>query len=526
MMMRMPLLTIAVVALVATTNAADSSLIVNVTGGQVRGATLPADGAVFKGIPYAAPPVGQRRWREPMPVLRWTGVRDATEFGAMCAQTSVFIPGAAESSKEDCLFLNVWTPEWPAKSRKPVMVWIHGGGNFAGVGYDPGTDGEPLARRDVVFVSFNYRLGSFGFFAHPELTRESSHHSSGNQGLLDQVAALKWVRDNISRFGGDPNNVTVFGESAGSLDVSVLMTVPMARGLFRRVIGESGAVILVGDPLSLRDAERRGEMLASRWPVRPNASLAALRALSTHDILAAEPNYLMEVAPNLGITVDGHVLPRAPASVFAAGTEHSVPLMLGSNARERIPGTMPPANLSATIDEVYGSLGERAKRLYVGGPDPVYGTSADQWATDTSFRCATVAQLMWHATAGHPTFEFEFARVPPGREALGATHAAELSYVFGTFKRPGVIGMARATPDAIDAQVSDAIQQYWTNFAKHGDPNGGALPAWPRFNGASRRFLQFTQSGPIPKQALRQSFCDLFIENVKRLGSTRITPSS
>jgi para-nitrobenzyl esterase len=519
--MRTAVLMLAAVTLVATTNAADSSLVVNVTGGNVRGAKLAAGGAVFKGIPYAAPPVGQRRWREPMPVVSWKGVRDATEFGAMCAQTSIFVPGAADSSKEDCLFLNVWTPEWPAQSRKPVMLWIHGGGNFAGAGNDPTTDGEPLARRGVVLVSFNYRLGSFGFFAHPELTRESPNHTSGNQGLLDQVAALKWVRNNISRFGGDPNNVTIFGESAGSLDVSVLMTVPQARGLFRRVIGESGAVILVGDPLTLRDAEQRGEMFAARWPVRPGASLTELRSLSTADILAAEPNYLMMVPPNLGVTVDGYVLPRAPASVFASGTEHPVALLLGSNARERIPGTMPPANLADAIDHAYGPIGERAKRLYVGMPDALYGTSADQWATDTSFRCATVAQLLWHAAPGHPAFEYEFARVPPGREALGATHAAEVSYVFGTFNRTGVtiVGMGGAKPNAIDGHVSEAMQQYWTNFAKRGDPNGGELPAWPRFDGSSRRFLQFTDSGPIVRESLRRPFCDLFNENVKRLGT-------
>src|SRR5262245_51864562 len=175
--MRAAVLTMTVVALIATTNAADSSLIVRVTGGQVRGAMLAARGAVFKGIPYAAPPIGQRRWREPMPVVPWTGVRDATEFGAICAQTSLVMVGAAESSKEDCLFVNVWTPEWPATSRKPVMVWIYGGGNFGGASSDPTYDGESLARRGVVLVSFNYRVGSFGFFSHPELTRESPHHA-------------------------------------------------------------------------------------------------------------------------------------------------------------------------------------------------------------------------------------------------------------------------------------------------------------------------------------------------------------
>jgi para-nitrobenzyl esterase len=190
--------------------------------------------------------------------------------------------------------------------------------------------------------------------------------------------------------------------------------------------------------------------------------------------------------------------------------------MMGSNARERI--GMPPPDLTVAIDQAYGPLGERTKSLYLGEPDPLYGTPTDQWATDTSLRCPTVTQLMWHAAAGNPTFEFEFARVPPGREALGVTHAAELSYVFGTFNRGGVIGMGGAKPNAIDRQVSEAMQHYWTNFAKHGDPNGGELPAWPRFDGSSRRFLQFADSGPIAKEALRRTFCDLFIDNVKRLG--------
>src|SRR5260370_24004168 len=237
--------------------AADSDRIGAVTGGRVQGVMLDKGGAVFKGLPYAQPPLGDLRWREPLPVKPWTGVRDATAFGAVCAQTpTVIIRIAAEISKEDCLFLNVWTPEWPSKSPKPVMVWIPGGGNYIG-GSTEADDGESLARRGVVLVTINYRLGSFGFFAHPDLTRESPHHASGNQGILDQIAALKWVRDNIARFGGDPNNVTIFGQSAGSLDVSVLMTSPLSKGLFRRVIGESGAVILVGDPLTLAEAEKR-----------------------------------------------------------------------------------------------------------------------------------------------------------------------------------------------------------------------------------------------------------------------------
>ncbi len=500
-------------------SAVDSGPIIAVTGGQIRGALLGKGGAAFKGIPFAQPPVGELRWREPLPVKPWMGVREATAFGAICTQAPVFIPNAAEISKEDCLYLNVWTAEWPSKSRKPVMVWIPGGGNFAGGNVGGRDDGESLARRGVVLVSLNYRLGSFGFFAHPELTRESPHHASGNQGILDQIAALKWVRDNVARFGGDPDNVTIFGESAGSLDVSVLMTSPLSKGLFRRAIGESGSVVLVGDPLTLQQAEKRGEKLVAGWKVPAGASLRDLRAVSAADILKAEPNYLSEITtalPNLGVTVDGYVFPKRPAEVFAAGQEHSVALLHGSNSREQVPGSIPPQDLKKAIEETYGPIAGRAQRLYVGTADPVYGTPTDQWATDTSFRCSAVAQLIWHAAAGNPSFQYEFARVPPGREALGSVHAAEISYVFGTLDRglSGVGPPARAT--AMDTPISDVMQQYWANFAKTGNPNGGKLPQWPKFDGSARAYVQFTDAGPIAKEGLRRPFCDLFIENVKR----------
>jgi para-nitrobenzyl esterase len=510
-----------IVTLATLATAFANAQTVVVTGGQIHGAMLD-EGAVFKGIPFAAPPVGELRWREPAPVKPWQGVRDATAFGAICAQKPTFIPNAAEISKEDCLFLNVWTSEWPISSRKPVMVWIPGGGNFQGAGTEDVFDGESLARRDVVVVTMNYRLGSFGFFSHPALSRESPHRASGNQGILDQIAALRWVRDNIARFGGDPNNVTIFGESAGSLDVSVLMTSPLSKGLFRRVIGESGAVILVGDPLTLPQAEKKGESFAARWNIPATASLNDLRAVSTADILRAEPDYVaaspyVPDLPNLGITIDGYVFPKKPAEVFAAGQEHRVALLLGSNGRERVPGSTAPMDLKKTIDETYGPIAERAQVLYVGGADPFYGTPADQWATDTSFRCSAVAQLVWHAAAGNPAFEFEFARVPPGREALGATHGSELPYVFGTLDRRLAGGRAPPRPtNGVDVQVSEAMQQYWTNFAKTGDPNGGSLPTWRKFDTTSRVYIQFTDAGPIAKESLRRPYCDLFIENVKR----------
>jgi para-nitrobenzyl esterase len=502
---------------------AQTAPIVGVTGGQIRGAAL-SSGAVFKGIPFAAPPTGERRWREPMTVQPWSGVRDATTYGAICPQAPTPIVGdAIKTASEDCLFLNVWTAQWPASgAARPVMVWIPGGGNFAGAASQGVYDGESLARRGVVVVSLNYRLGTLGFFSHPALTRESSHHASGNQGILDQIAALRWVQENIARFGGDPKNVTIFGESAGSLDVSVLMTSPLSKGLFHRAIAESGAIVLVGEPSTLAEAEKRGQAAAARWKVAPDASLEALRAVSPAAIIAADANYFLgdqipDVFPNLGITVDGYVFPRKPAQVFAAGTQHRVPMLLGSNGREQVPGSTVAKDLPEAIATRYGPLASRAVTLYAGAPDPAYGTAAEQWATDSSFRCSTVAQTVWHAAAGNPAFEYEFVHVPPERAALGATHASELSHVFGTYQQ-GVIGVgppARATE--ADARLSDVMQRYWTNFAKTGDPNGPGLPKWPKFDTKSRGYVEFATSGAMAKQGLRRPQCDVFMENVERV---------
>lgn len=492
---------------------------VTVTGGEIRGAMLEKGSAVFKGIPYAAPPVGELRWREPMPVEAWSGVRDATAFGAICAQPSTFNLKAAELSKEDCLFLNVRTAEWPSRSLKPVMVWIHGGGNYAGESSAPVFDNDSLAQRGIVLVTANYRLGWFGFFSHPALTRESPNHASGNQGLLDQIAVLKWVQDNIARFGGDPDNVTLFGGSAGSLDVNVLMTSPLAKGLFQKVIGQSGTVMLLGDPLTRLEAERRGETLAARWSVRADASLKELRDVPAADILKSHANPLADVGPSLGITVDGYVLPKRPAQVFASGEQHRVPLLLGSVARERLVTRTTPIS----IEDAYGPLAKRAHTLYDGRSDALYGSPEDQWATDITFRCTAVAQHVWHAAAGNTGFQYEFARVPRGRESVGATHASDAPYVFGSLDKfifdpaaPAALG-PRAQADAVDAQISDVIQQYWVNFAKTGDPNGPRLPVWPKFDPAKRDYIQFTDNGPIAKESLRRPYCDLFIENVKRL---------
>jgi para-nitrobenzyl esterase len=250
-----------------------------------------------------------------------------------------------------------------------------------------------------------------------------------------------------------------------------------------------------------------------------------LRAVSAVDILNAEPNYLQTPVPNLGITVDGYVFPTAPAKVFAAGEEHRVALLLGNNSLERVPGSVLPTDLKQAITEEYGPLTERAWSLYAADTnDPDYGTPTQQWADDTSFRCAAVGALLWHAAAGNPTYEYEFARVPSGRESVGAVHASDLPYVFGTLDKGVPYPLPPPIPPTvisdIDWQVSKVMQQYWTNFAKTGNPNGAGLPEWRRFDASSRAYIQFTAAGPMLKAALRRPYCDVFIDNVNRLMST------
>ena len=493
-------------ALVATAQVPPA---VTVTGGKIQGSTLKDGGAVFKGIPFAAPPVGDLRWREPQPVKPWTGTREATNFGARCMQ------GGTDVS-EDCLYINVWTPEWPPKSRKPVMLWIHGGGNFAGASSEAIFDGQPLAKHGVVLVSANYRMGVFGFYAHPELTAESKHHASGNYGLMDQVAAMQWVRDNIARFGGDPRNVTVFGESAGSLDINVLMTSPLAKGLYTRLIGESGPVVA---PPSLAEGEKKGLSVAASLKAD---SLKAMRAVPAADLQKATGQGLSFLGPILGVVVDGWVLPKHPFEVFEAGQEHRVELLLGSNARELTRPFFPVEGLSQGIAAQFGPLAPRAREVYgvkngqeSAPPDPVFGSAMAQWATDAQFRCGTVAQLIWHSRAGNASYQYEFSRVPPGREAVGAAHGSEIPYVFGTLS---IAGRAANSPkyDSTDGAVSAQMQQYWTNFAKTGNPSGGSLPQWPKFEPVSRAYMDLTAQGPVVREGLRREACDLFIENLKR----------
>ncbi len=504
--------------------AAEKDPVLTVSGGQIRGRMLPAPGgAAFKGIPFVQPPLDDLRWREPVPVKPWQGMLDAGAFGPSCTQNNTgWNSQEAPGNQEDCLHLNVWAPQWPPKKKLPVMLFIHGGGNTTGASRVDYLDGTGLARRGVVLVSTNYRLGVFGFFAHPELTRESPHKASGNYGLMDQIAALQWIRDNIAKFGGDPANVTVFGHSAGSMNIGMLMTSPLAKGLFHRAIQQSGVVFGLGSARWLADSEEAGRRLAERLKAPEEGAIAFLRKIPAEELQKAvfPPNPGSGASTRgagVGPNVDGWVLTRPPAEVFAAGQEHPVPLMIGNAAREMGGGSSPDA-LRKSIQDAYGDLAPKALSLYglaepasKGNEDPLYGDAAAQWGADVGFRCGAVLESMFHFSAKHPAYEYQFDRAIPGRAATA--HAAELPYVFGNLLPAGFVG-GPFSPD--DRKISDQMQLYWTNFAKTGDPNGNGLPKWRKFDPTVRAYIEFTDNGPVAHEGLRRAYCDIFVENVKR----------
>ncbi len=489
--------------------------VVRVTGGEIRGRVAPAGpGAVFKGVPFAQPPIGDLRWREPAPVKPWPGVREAAEFGPKCFQNS--------GGSEDCLYLNIWTAEWPVKTKKPVMVWVHGGANMTGsavgaAGSEPPFEGDKFAALGAVLVTVQHRLNVFGFLAHPELTRESKYHASGNWGLMDLLAALRWVKENIARFGGDPANVTMFGHSSGAYDIQLLMASPLSKGLFQRAIPESGQFLSFGGSMPLAKAEAFGERIAAELKAPAGASaIEFLRKAPAEDVMKIAAKVIpggMTGDTGLLTTVDGYVLPRLPAAVFAARQQLPVTMMIGTGARE-ISTPLTPDELKKAIEARYGDVAPRALLLYgltdgtQSDADPLYGNAAAQWWTDTVQRCPAVLIAEWHAAAGHPVYQYQFDMPVPGREAAGASHGAELAFVFGH--------LTRFPYTDNDKKISEAMQQYWVNFARTGDPNGTGLPAWPRFNATARPYLEFTLRGPVAKENLRREFCALYAGNAKR----------
>lgn len=439
---------------------------------------------IFKGIPYAAPPVGNLRWKAPQPVPAWTGHRKATEFGPHPMQGRIFddIYFRDEGPNEDCLYLNVWAPA-ASGAKLPVMVWIYGGGFEVGASSEPRQDGENLARRGVVVVSFNYRLGIFGFFAHPELSKESGSGSSGNYGLLDQVAALRWVQKNIAAFGGDPDNVTLFGESAGSLSVSALMASPMAQGLFRRAIGESGSFF--GKSLGLKPLAMAEDDGANFAEFLGAPSLAELRSMSADDLLKAA---LKTDAPHFWPVIDGRFLPQGVETVYAEGKQSPIPLLAGWNRDE---GNFqnffkddPPtaANFTKRARELFGDKAQIFLKLYPGGTDEQAKRSAQDLAGDQFIAYSTWKWIERQAT-NSPVYRYQFDQAPPEPAPAaqrGAYHSAEIEYVFGTLASKDLPWRPE------DEELSNLMSAYWTNFAKTGNPNGPGLPPWLAYDAKDR----------------------------------------
>jgi para-nitrobenzyl esterase len=440
---------------------------VTIDSGAVTGVT--AEGvASFKGIPFAAAPVGAGRWSAPAPVRPWGAPRDATAYGPDCMQNP--LPGIQPGSRpmsEDCLTLNVWTPK-PAKGAKlPVMVWIHGGGFVGGSGTLPETDGGLLAKRDVVIVSFNYRLGRFGFFAHAALGKD------GNWGLMDQIAALKWVQRNIAAFGGDPAKVTIFGESAGGESVSRLMASPAAKGLFARAIVASGGGR--DDWPTLAEAQAKGQAFGTRAGA---ADAAALRALPADKVLGSLALMSKEEDRYSGPMTDGTLVPANADAIFAAGKQARIPYIIGSNDDEL--GFIPApfrAMVNGPVEKALGASAAAVKAAYASEEE-----ANRRLGGDAIFAEPALAFGLSQARAGAPTFLYRFGYVAEAQRKpdLGAVHASDVAFQFGNLP---------ADATAADRAAAKQLGDYWTNFAKTGDPNGSGLPVWSRLDPAAPQLL-------------------------------------
>ena len=448
--------TLSILAFPGTFASADpiASLVVRTTAGAVSSAELSGGIVAFKGIPYAAPPIGQLRWRAPQPPAPWSGIRDASHFGDDCMQTPYVIPTGQKAS-EDCLTISLWTTPNYRTAHRPVMVFIYGGAFIGGSAAYPLYDGAKLAREGVVVVGFNYRVGIFGFLAHPQLSAESPQHASGNYGLLDQVAALQWVKANIAAFGGDPARITVFGESAGAVSIAVLMTSPLAKGLFEQAILQSPTL----PPLaSLAAAEKAGTAVGPQ--------IAALRQLSAAELLAQNDSFFprsdertVRLTGFPTPVVDGYLLSEQPRAVFEKGPLNAVPMIVGINADEG--------------------------RMFSGE-----GSSA---ATSAAIGDATfVESARWIARGASQhqakTFAYVFTRSVSGGP-LPPTHSEELPFMFGSLEQPSFI--KHPAPAADDLRLSGLMMRTWARFAATGDPNGPGLPEWPRYERMTDPYLEF-----------------------------------
>ncbi|WP_305029527.1 carboxylesterase/lipase family protein [Hymenobacter convexus] len=509
---------------------------VRLATGLLEGATAASGIHEFKGVPFAAPPVGKLRWQPPQPVAKWAGVRPAKDFGPRAMQLPLYGDMNFRSSgvSEDCLYLNVWTPAKSAQERRPVLVYFYGGGFNAGDGSEPRYDGESMARQGIVAVTVNYRLGVFGFFAHPALTQESPHHAAGNYGLLDQQAALRWVQQNIAAFGGDPARVTIGGESAGSVSVSAQLAASGSRNTFRQAIGESGSLLSADRaPAPLAEAEQAGGTFASQVGA---ASLDALRALPAQQLLEAAGR---PQAPRFRPVVDGYFFTKAPLATYAAGEQVRVPLLVGWNSQEvdyhSLLGSAPPTleNYRAAVEKLYGSRTAEALQRYPAATDAEVAAVATDLAADRFTAYATWKWADLHGqTSGQPVYRYLYAHPRPAMTPAmgnataglaggvvqqdatapktppptGAVHSAEIEYALGNLATNKVYAWTPA-----DYELSKTMQAYFVNFIKTGNPNGAGLPVWPAANrpptGQILRLDLTTQAVPEPNRA-RYEFLD------------------
>ena len=501
--MKKLILVLAVATLLSANLVAQDNLRAKTGNGVVEG-TLEASGIrSFKGLPFGQPPVGDLRWKAPQPAKNWTGVRAAKKFGPRAMQRAVFgdMNFRSDGMGEDCLYLNVWTPAKSEKEKLPVLVYFYGGGFIAGDGSEPRYDGESMAKRGIVAVTVNYRLGVFGFMAHPELTKESPHKASGNYGFMDQQAALKWVQDNIAAFGGDPGRVTIAGESAGSLSVSAMMVSPLSRTLFAAAIGESGSMLGTLSPVTLTESEANGVKFAE---VVGATSLAELRAMSADKILEATAKPGL---PRFAATIDGYFFPKSAAAIFVAGEQSHVPLLVGWNSEESngraILGkeAATPENFRAAVQKLYPEHTDNVLKLYAGSTENEILDAATSLAGDRFIGFSTWKWSDMHSiTGGKPVFRYFYTRPRPAMvpemgnataglaggvvrnndanavkapPARGAVHSAEIEYAMGNLASNKVYAW---TPD--DYKVSEIMQNYFANFIKTHNPNGKGLPKW------------------------------------------------
>ena len=454
---------------------------------------------VFRGIPYAQPPVGELRWRAPKDLTSWTGVRQATTFGAACWQSysdDAFVWSRGEFPRsEDCLHLNIWQPE-KTDATAPVMVWFHGGAHTGGFAHVELFDGTELARQGVVVVTVNYRLGPWGFLAHPALAEESEHNSTGNYGLMDKIAALKWVEKNIQGFGGNPDNVTLFGQSAGSSSVCALMASPLADGLFHKAIGQSAACLVKerhdanGQERGARLAQLAlGELSAKTSKVQVSAK--QLRSIDNQTLLSAMEN--SDWSEGSRIVVDGWVLPKAPVDIFNANQQAKVPLLVGSLANEGhellpLNNALTESELDQYLSKTFAATAPKLKALYADDLAVSPGMALREILTDAFMAMSMRGWAQYNHNAGQPTYLYFMDYVPPayqiylfddpnlnlphGPRSAGAYHSGDLAYVFNNVGKTGDFWLEE------DFAMARAMSGYWTNFAKTGDPNGSNLPNW------------------------------------------------